>query len=316
MIAALAAHYGLEAVAVASVSDNVVRARTQRGDFAVKTFVAADLDRAEREAALLAHFAAGSPQVRVPALVRTVNGAACARVEDGALVVMSWCTGHQQAYTSITEPEWFALGNELAALHTRLDDFSGSLPRASELDFDLDAGRGAMIADRARALAKDPVRGEVIARYIDARLALLDVRGPRGLRRPPGAESPIHNDYNQHNYLFDGTLPPVILDWEGAIAATREYEVVRCLNHLPLVAPAHATAFVTGYRERRPLDREGLRWAIDRSLLEHALKSWPLDRWLGEVPGADDALSGSMEVLHALAAGTAQLAAFFGVEEG
>jgi len=313
-LAALAAHYGLEAVAVADVSDNVVRARTQRGDLAVKTFVAADVDRAEREAALLAHLAAGSPHYRVPALARTLQGALSARLDDVALVVTAWCPGHKQPYTSITEAEWFALGNELAALHTRLDDFSGSLPRASELD--VDAARTAMIASLARARAKDAVYGNAIAGYVDARLALLDARGLRGLRRPPGAELPIHNDYNQHNYLFDGTLPPVILDWEGAIRATREYEVVRCLNHLPIVAPAHATAFVAGYRERRPLDREGLRWAIDRSLLEHALKSWPLDRWLEDVPGADAALSGSMEVLHALCAGTAQLAAFFGVEDG
>jgi len=134
-----------------------------------------------------------------------------------------------------------------------------------------------------------------------------------GLRSPPGPGQPIHNDDKQHNYLFDGTLPPAILDWEGAIAAQREYEVVRCLNHLPIVASAHATAFVAGYRERRPLELDGLRWAIDRSLLEHALKSWPLERWLAELRGAESALFGSIEVLHALHSGTAQIAAFFGV---
>jgi Ser/Thr protein kinase RdoA (MazF antagonist) len=309
VIAQLAAHFGIEAAALAEVSENVVRA----GDLAIKTFVAADFDRAEREAALLAHLAAAPVGYRVPVLVRTLDGAPCARTADGALVAMTWCDGHKQRYTEITEPEWFALGNELAALHARLDDFPGSLPRASEIR--LDAERDAMVASRARARAKDPARGD-IGRYLDARLALLDARGLRGLRAPPGVELPIHNDYNQHNYLFDGTLPPLILDWEGAIAATREYEVVRCLNHLPLVAPAHATAFLAGYRERRPLDPEGLPWAIDRSLLEHALKSWPLDRWLADVPGADAALAGSMEVLHALSAGIAQLAAFFGVEAG
>jgi len=89
---------------------------------------------------------------------------------------------------------------------------------------------------------------------------------------------------------------------------------VRSLNHLPLVAPAHASAFVAGYRRRRPLDAEGLRWAIDRSLLEHAIKSWPLEHWLADVPGADAALAGSMEVLHALSGGTAELETFFGVE--
>ena len=310
MITGLAAHYGIEAASLTAVSENVMRTST----LAIKTFALADVERAERAAALLAHLVGDSAGYRVPSLVLTLDGASCARTADGAVVVMTWREGYKQRYTEITAPEWFALGNELAALHAHLDDFPGALPRASQID--LDAERDAMVASRAHARAKDPARGDVIGRYLDARLALLDARGLRGLCGPPGAELPIHNDYNQHNYLFDGTLPPVILDWEGAIAATREYEVVRCLNHLPLVAPVHATAFVAGYRERRPLESEGLRWAIDRSLLEHALKSWPLDRWLADLPGADAALAGSMEVLHALSAGTAQLAAFFGVEAG
>lgn len=311
MIPRLSALYGVDAHSLAEVTDNLARASTPRGDFAVKMFAAVDLERAEREAALLAHLAEEPDGYRVPILVRTVDGAACARVGDGALVVMVWRDGHNKPYTAISDAEWFALGNELAALHARLDAFPGSLPHASALD--LDAARTAIAASRDRARAKDPARADAIGRYVDARLALLDARGLRGLRPPPGAERPIHNDYNQHNYLFDGALPPVILDWEGAIAATREYEVVRCLNHLPLVAPAHATAFVAGYRARRALDREGLRWAIDRALLEHALKSWPLERWLADLPGAEAALTGSMEVLLALSAGTAQLAAFFEV---
>lgn len=314
MIVGLAEHYGLEAVGLTEVSNNVARASTARGALAVKSFVAAEVERAEREAALLEHLAQDAAPYRVQSLVRTETGARFARLDDGALVVTTWRDGHKKRYTAITEPEWFALGTELAALHARLDSFTGSLPRASELTINIDAERDAIVASRARARAKNPQRAEVIGRYLDARLSLLDSRGSRGLHRPPGTELPIHNDYNQHNYLFDNTLPPLILDWEGAIAAPREYEVVRCLNHLPLVAPVHATAFVAGYRERRPLDRDGLLWAVDRSLLEHAVKSWPLERWLADLPGAETVLTGSMDVVQALHAGTAQLAAFFGVE--
>jgi Ser/Thr protein kinase RdoA (MazF antagonist) len=310
VITTLAIQYGINAVALTRVSENVVRTST----LAIKAFGAAEIERAEREAALLAHLNRESADYRVPSVVSTLDGAPCARTPDGALVVMKWCDGHRKVYTTITEPEWSALGNELAALHTRLDDFPGSLLRPTKID--LDAERDAISASRAGARAKDPARGELIGRYLDARLALLDGYGLRGSRSPPGAELPIHNDYNQHNYLFDGKLPPVILDWEGAIAATREYEVVRCLNHLPLVAPTHAAAFVAGYRQRRPLEPEGLRWAIDRSLVEHALKSWPLERWLADLPGADAALFGSIEVLQVLSAGVPQLAAFFGVDAG
>jgi Ser/Thr protein kinase RdoA (MazF antagonist) len=315
VIAPLAARYGIEVVAVAGAAEHdVLHAHTSRGELAVKSFGPGEIDGAAREAALLAHLAAGPVRYRVPSVIRALDGAPSATHSGGALVVMTWCPGVKRPYTDISGPEWFALGNELAALHARLDTFTGDLPRAPRPD--LDAEHGALVASRASARAKDPARGEMIARYLDARLALLDTRGHAALRIPPGPELPIHNDYNQHNYLFDGTLPPVILDWEGAIAGTREYEVVRCLNHLPLVAPAHAAAFMAGYREGRPLDPEGLRWAINRSLLEHALKSWPLDRWLADVPGADAALTSSMEIIHALSTDTARLAAFFDVEVG
>lgn len=313
MIDALSAHYGIEASAVTSVSDNVVRAQTAGGDLAIKTFTAVELERAARESALLAHLRDGIGPYRVPVLVETRDGEAMARVGDGAIVVMQWCGGAKKMYTSIALPEWFALGNALAALHARLDDLSFVLPRASPIDLGIEYT--AMIASRERALEKDPERGGAIARYLDARLAFLDACGERGLRPAPGVELPIHNDYNQHNYLFDGALPPVIIDWEAAILSLREYEVVRCLNHLPIVAPPHATAFLEGYRDRRPLDRERLRWAVDRALLEHAVKSWPVERWLADLPGADASLSGSMEVFGALSTHTAQLEAFFGVDE-
>ncbi len=313
--AALAAHYAIaEATVLADVSDNVVQVATPRGEFAVKLFVAADVERAEREAALLAALVGADPRYRVQTIVPTTDGAPFARTTEGAVIVTHWLRGEKKQYTTIAEHEWRALGSQLAALHLRLDAFERSLPRASELAIDLDAERAALEASRSRAAAKDAARAPAIGSYLDARLALLDTRGERGLRAPTGPERPIHNDYNQHNYLFDGELPPMILDWEGAIAAPREYEVVRCLNHLPLVAPAHATAFVDGYRSVRPLEREALRWAVDRALLEHAIKSWPLELWLAGLPGAERHLAGSSEVVHALHTGIARLERFFGVE--
>jgi hypothetical protein len=56
-----------------------------------------------------------------------------------------------------------------------------------------------------------------------------------------------------------------------------------------------------------------LRWAVDRCLLEHAIKSWPLEQWLAGVRQAEQALSGSMEVLLALHAGVRELERFFGL---
>jgi Ser/Thr protein kinase RdoA (MazF antagonist) len=293
--ALLATHY---AIAVDSppetVADDVIRV----GGFAIKHL--ADVAAIEHEAAILAALGTPDPRYRVQSLVPTRDGARFVELAGEAALVTAWRDGMKKVYTEIVAAEWHALGSQLAALHARLDELAEPLPRASERVFDLGAER--------RAIEDHPRRRE-LAGYFDARLALLDRFGERGAKPPPGDERAIHNDYNQHNYLFDGELPPIILDWEGAIAALREYEVVRCLNHLPLVAPAHATAFVDGYRGVRPLERDALRWAVDRSLLEHAVKSWPLDRPSGR------ALAGSTEVLHALHDGVGALERFFGVED-
>jgi Ser/Thr protein kinase RdoA (MazF antagonist) len=220
-------------------------------------------------------------------------------------VVTHWVNGRNKIFTGIIEPEWHALGAELAALHLRLDTFTTPLPRLTEQVVDVAAERARIGADRTRAPA--------YAHYLDARRDLLDRFAPAALAPPPVPERPIHNDYNQHNYLFDDTMPPTILDWEGAIAAPREYEVVRCMNHLPLVARPHASAFVTGYRSVRALDPASLRWAVDRAFIEHAIKSWPLDRLLAGLPGAEERLAGSVEVTLALHARIGELDAFYGV---
>jgi len=306
----IAKHYALaEPRLVARVAGDVLHVATGGGDVAVKLFADEDRDRARLEAELLAHLAAPDPRYRVQTLVHAASGELIASGEHGTVLVTRWEPGQFKRYTEITEVEWRALGTELAALHLRLDTFERPLPRMSALVAARDLGheRTALEANRARAVAKDPRIGP----YLDAQLAILDERGARASRMPAAPERPIHNDFNQHNYLFDDRSPPIILDWEGAIAAPREYEVVRCLNHLPLVAPAHASAFVDGYQHVRRLTAEAVRWAIDAALTDHAVKRWPLEQWLAGEEGAAAKLAGSMEVLHALAGGSADLEAFF-----
>ena len=292
--ALLTTHYAIatDSPAVA-IAEDVVRV----AGYAVKQLP--DVEAIKHEAAILAALAAPDPRYRVQALVHTRDGALYVEEAGAAYLVTRWRDGTKKLYTAITAPEWHALGSQLAALHERLDGFAEPLPRLSARTFDLAAERRAIV---------DHPRGAELAGYFAARLSMLDRFGERGTRPPPGDERCIHNDYNMHNYLFDGELPPIILDWEGAIAALREYEVVRCMNHLPIVAPAHATAFVDGYRSVRPLAREALRWAVDRSLFEHSIKNWPLDRPSGL------SLAGSREVVETLHGHIDVLERFFGVE--
>jgi Ser/Thr protein kinase RdoA (MazF antagonist) len=265
---------------------HVARVATPDGDVAVKTFAPADLARAEREAAIIRHLGG---RHRTQTLVETRS--------QGSVVVTRWLLGRKKVYTEISEPEWRALGTSLAALHDVLDDLAFALPALPPV--------GDLGAARARVTAPD------ITRYLDARLALFERSGESARRVPDADVGPIHGDYNQHNYLFDDDLPPIVLDWDRALSAPRAYDVVRCLNHLPLVAPAHATAFVSGYREVRALDGTTMRWAVDRMLVDHATKSWPLERWLAGEQGAEAMLRGSMEIVHALAEGSVRLASFY-----
>jgi Ser/Thr protein kinase RdoA (MazF antagonist) len=282
----LAEHYDIPTTAtLVEIAEGVFRI----GDVVLKRNV-----YAQREAEILVTLEGGSGY-RVQKLVRTKRGEVA--IQPGFLVTR-WEQGTQKTYLDITEPEWGALGAELAALHIRLDAHTGDSP-TKRTPIDLAEQRSIMATHKQRD-------NPAVASYLDTQMALLDRVGERAVRPPPVAEGVIHNDYNQYNYLFDGTLPPIILDWEGAAIAPREYEVVRCLNHLPVVAPAHATAFVEGYRSRRPLDRAGLRWGLDRALLDHALKLWPLYR--------QDMLQRSMEVLTAVSNSIPELERFFGVE--
>jgi Ser/Thr protein kinase RdoA (MazF antagonist) len=183
-----------------------------------------------------------------------------------------------------------------------------SLPRLSAKirSRDLAAERNLLLQERARADSDE------LRQYFDDRLVLFEERAGLALSSfPDGIERPVHNDYNQYNYLFDVTPPPIILDWDRAIAAPREFEVVRCLNHLPVVASESARRFLDAYRGVRPLDQRRLAWAVDAALTEHALKHWPVERWRRGEPGASEQLSGTMALVRALALGRSQLDEFY-----
>ncbi|HUS64242.1 MAG TPA: phosphotransferase [Kofleriaceae bacterium] len=310
--------YGLAPVEAPRVwAGRVLRVPTATGDLAVKLFPAAEQHRARLEAALLAHLGAVSdPRYRVQTPLATSDGQPLFDGEDGLVLLTRWEPGAYKPYTEISADEWAALGRSLGALHARLDQAAGiALPaRLSGIirGRDLDAERATLERHRAAAVAKEPARAEALSHYFDARRLLLDERAERcRAQLPADPERPIHNDYNQYNYLFRDAGPPLILDWERAIGAPREYEVVRCLNQLPLVAPELARRFIAGYLEARPLGAAQLVWAVDAALTEHAVKHWPIDAWLAGAPDADARLAATLETVETVAAGRAALDWFF-----
>jgi Ser/Thr protein kinase RdoA (MazF antagonist) len=301
------------------VTGRVTRWRSDTGDVAVKAFAAGDRVRGEWEAGVLAFLGNGAarPDVHVQTPVPTRDGAPWA--DDGAggcVLVTRWVTGHYRAYDTYAAQEWAALGRALGSLHACLDAMPGEAPetlsaRLGRIDPDRERAR---LAIAGRPLPSHPwIDAAWLAHYLALCRAMLLACHAGALDAFPtdDPQRPIHNDYNQFNYLFGDTLPPTIIDWEASIGAPREFEVVRCLNHLPLQSPALARAFVHGYLERRVLRAGLMPWAVDVACLMHATKHWVLQGWLDGRPGFDRRLLGAMDMVSLLARERARLAGFF-----
>ncbi|WP_144640019.1 phosphotransferase enzyme family protein [Bordetella genomosp. 13] len=301
------------------ISERVWRLPTATGDVAVKLYRTGQRDRAFKEAALLAHLRAHpDARFRVQDLMVTASGDAVwiSEDDDASAMLTRWETGRFRTYDTYASEEWAALGASLAALHVGLDALRG-LPVALDT---LSARLRALDADALRReLADAPARAPTHAgsarlrQYVDTCLRLIDAHHPGSLSAFPGGDPqrPIHNDYNQFNYLFGGTLPPLVLDWEASIGAPREYELVRCMNHLPLEAPELAQAFVHAYLHVRPLRAERMAWAVDAACLQHALKHWLLQGWLADPPSFETSLQGALRMVSMMDGARGRLIDFY-----
>ena len=295
------------------VSARVWRAQTPEGAVALKCFD--DPRVAEVEAGLLGHLQGGGGGLyRVQELVRGPCGSPCLEVEGRRVMVTRWSEGEHRGYRDIDARGWAALGRGLAALHLRLD----SAPRIAGLASLSEGLQGCSLEVERARIVRQRVDLEALGvsaavlSCLEDRLVLLDDHlGPCLASWPAGASSPIHNDYNVHNFLFGRVGPPAILDWDRAVRAPRAYEVVRCLNHLPIEAPSLARAFAGAYLEVRPLDPEVLTWAVHAALVSHGLKHWPVELMLEGAEGAGDRLIATGEVVRALAEGRGALFWFF-----
>lgn len=285
----------------------------QVGGLALKSFAPEQTPRARLEASILRHLAGGEGY-RVQTIVRTRTGADLHLDADGALLANRWEPGVHRDHRDIPPDVWWRLGASLGSLHARLDAPGAPTPLAQLGDLvcarDLAAERRCLLAHREAAARRDDPATPSAFRLLDARLRLLDEHGVSDL--PPSRDRGlIHHDFNQHNYLFSDHPTPLVLDWERAIGAPRAYEVVRTLSHLPVARPEAARAFVDGYRSRRPLDSDDLAACVAVALTEHAVKHWPVARWLAGEPDAGARIEALTPVVVTLADEAEGLAAFY-----
>jgi Ser/Thr protein kinase RdoA (MazF antagonist) len=324
LLVALRDSYGWERAAVAGpmrssgLPPRAWRLETEQGACVLKRFTPEQRPAGELEADVLVWLGAlPSPAYRTPSLVPTEDGAPLAGVGEDAYLVTRFEPGQFRSYTEFSRADWGDLGASLGALHARLrgHPLPGTSARLSArlAERDLERERQTLERTAAAALAREPGRREEAARYFERRRSLLVERGPRVLAEVCLAlgEEPIHNDFNQHNYVFRAGAPPLITDWERALLAPAEYEVVRCLSLVPIADPDAARGFVAAYREQAPLRPSGLRFAVDACYVEHAVKHWPVEAWLRDEAWAEPHYHQHFDVVAELAGSRDVLDAFW-----
>ena len=297
------------------VSERVWRVPHNDGDVAVKIYAAEQGERARKEAAVLAHLQpTNHTAYRVQTLLCTMDGATTWSGLGSHALATKWVQGSSKTYDTFTPQAWSALGASLAALHERL--LSLQLPGNDTLKDRLQAVNPQQIRHSLLTLAHHASQDNAppgLQDYTHACQELFDTHYARCLDNFPqdDPQHPIHNDYNQFNYLFDEQALPLILDWEASIGAPREYELVRCLNHLPLEAPELARRFIQAYAQAYPISPDRIAWAVDAACLQHGLKRWVWDGWLRDPESFDLLLNGSMRLAFAMHGARRRLIDFF-----
>ncbi|KML47313.1 aminoglycoside phosphotransferase [Burkholderia cepacia] len=298
------------------VGERVWHLPTDDGGVAIKLYALEHHARAAKEATVLAHFEThGDARFRVQTLKRTKVGAPLWTGAGSHAMLTRWEAGQFRTYDTFSPAEWEALGASLAALHLSLERLH--LPSLDTIGarlaaIDADAVRRSLLDALDRARSNEGAAN--LRRYVELALRMLDRYYPGSVEAFPAddPQHPIHNDYNQFNYLFaDACTPPLILDWEASIGAPREYELVRCLNHLPLEAPHLAEAFVLAYRRVRPVNPARIAWAVDAACLQHALKLWVVQGWLDDPSRFAAHLSGAVTMASAMVDARDRLVDFF-----
>ncbi len=285
----------------------------------IKRFDAGELERGRAEAVILAHLWEESGSAyEVPEVFLGAGGRAFALDGEGGLTLATrWCAGEKRTWRALGARQWAGLGGALGALHARLRalDPEGAGLRLERLGSRRASGIAQASEDieaQARSVAASGRAPEGAAGSFEDRQGLL-LECAQGWVWPEGSGQIVHNDFNQHNFLFAGEDLEriVVLDWERAAVAPAEFEVVRCLNLLPLVDPAGAGAFLGAYLDAAPLDRGLLGAMVDVCLIDHAIKHWPTLAWIEGQAWAEAHFEEHFEIVRILRRGRGALRRFF-----
>lgn len=212
-----------------------------------------------------------------PALVasprRTRTGALWAERSGGRLTVSTWLDGPRALDVALTPPQWTAFGRLLARAHAVRPEAAPHLPRT-----DFRPGRALVAFDAAdegtASAVVDELAAEAGVLWQAARHRLLEVRtrsirlGARlqQLQREDPRSVPLvvcHGDPHLGNVLVTGPRDVALVDWDDAVLAPPEHDLMFLLGGVLAYAPVtpeQAAAFFTGYG-RVEIDPDRLAYA-------------------------------------------------------
>lgn len=254
------------------------RAATDAGPFAVRWSSGGSPGGLEAAAAITRRLPPAPPLAPPAAAVvaaprRTRTGALWAERCGGRLAVTAWLDGPRALDVALTPPQWTAFGRLLARAHA-VDPLSAPhLPRT-----DFRPGPALVAFDAADAAAASPVADELAVEagvlWQAARHRLLEVRGRsirvgarlQALLRDDPRSVPLvvcHGDPHLGNLVVTGPRDVALVDWDDAVLAPPEHDLMFLLGGVLAYAPVtaeQAAGFFTGYG-RVEIDPDRLAYA-------------------------------------------------------
>ncbi|WP_051960858.1 phosphotransferase [Devosia riboflavina] len=194
----------------------------------------------------LQHLERTAPQLPVPRVRRTLDGAAMAEVPVSGKTrfvrLLGWLEGMPMHAMAGSPTQTRALGEALGTLDRGLADYERPFPHFELL---WDITHAARVTDWTQSIADPALRMLTDRAFSDATLdPALEVRLPRQV---------IHNDINPHNVIVgekDADQIAGIIDFGDLIQATRINDLAIALSY-QLGQPdglARAAAMISGYR--------------------------------------------------------------------
>jgi spectinomycin phosphotransferase len=255
----VAAAYGIRLVSLVDVHGGADAGVTlRRGETADGRSYAVKLSRNSMAAGLLvAAYLAGQGLRGVPAPLTTVDGQLWTDMDGAQLSVVPWVAGRLAVAGGLDAEQWRSFGALLAGVH------EVAVPAAVRATLRSEDYRP-MAAPAVRVLGEqirtEPVPGDELAReLVDAwrsaadRIAVIPEAAEELGARLRGRPAPLvlcHGDAHAANLLVAATGELWLIDWDGAVLAPRERDLMFVVEGVladALVRPDEQAHFFAGY---------------------------------------------------------------------